>query len=104
MAQLRDLTDGPKALPVEVTWSPVYEVLAALWTLSDKQHSADNELGHEFVDRHLGSMDADRRVDFERVSQGAGLVWLSFFAEAADVDDLTPETKIKIEVIIRRVI
>ena len=91
MNQLRDLTDGPRALPVEVVWSPVYEVLAAMWAMSDKQHLADNEFGHEFLDSHLSMMDVDQRVSFDKVSQGAGVVWLTLLGRAGTMDVLTPE-------------
>ncbi len=91
MTPLRDLTEGPRALPVQVSWSPVYEVLTSLWSLADKQHFADNDLGHEFYDTHISRMHPDQRLRFDRLSRASGIVWLSLFGPAADLEDLSPD-------------
>jgi DNA-binding transcriptional ArsR family regulator len=79
MAQLRDLTSGPRILPVEVAWSPAYEVLTALWALSDKEQCSSLECGQELRDEVRGLLDPGVARELDDLSEHHGLLWLALF-------------------------
>lgn len=79
MSQLRDLTSGPRALPVQVAWSPAYEVLTALWALSDKEQCASLDGGQELRDEVAGALDAETLRLLDEMSEHHGVLWLALF-------------------------
>lgn len=85
--RLRDFTDGPRVLPVEVVWAPAHEVLTALWALADKEHASSHDDGGAFYDDVMARIDSPLRARFEALAHGYGAVWLAALGLVASVGE-----------------
>jgi DNA-binding transcriptional ArsR family regulator len=83
-SKVRDLTEAPRHIPIEVDGASVYEVIVTLWTTFNEKEAADSfELGSDWRTSLIESTPDDLRAEIELLGGPYCSVWLSLMGLAA---------------------
>jgi len=83
-SKIRDLTEAPRYIPIEVDGASVYEVVATIWTtFSQGEKPSSFELGAEWHDTIVEATPADLAEELEHLGGPHCSVWLSLLGLVA---------------------
>ena len=79
--KVRDLTEAPRQLPIEIEGSVTSEVLLTLWTaLNPKESNSARELGESWIEDLVARIPDELRDELVQLGGPYGYVWLALSA------------------------